>query len=164
MCHEYTLGIFTLRKSSLIFSQWAQFVAQTVKNLSACRRTQVPFLAQEDPREKGMATHSSILAWRIPCTKEPGGLQSMRSQRVGHDWQLTLPAPTVFILWWPQPTEQGKLFPHFLCLMVLLLTETYPRTMLRHWFQPLQCIRTTWGDFKYKCQPNPSPRWFNWPK
>ena len=40
---------------------------------------------QEDPLEKGMATHSSILAWRIPWTEEPGGLQSMGSQRVGHD-------------------------------------------------------------------------------
>ena len=42
-------------------------------------------LGQEDPLEKGMATHSSILAWRIPWTEEPGGLQSMESQRVGHD-------------------------------------------------------------------------------
>ena len=47
--------------------------------------TQVQSLDQEDPLEKGMATHSSILAWRIPWTEEPGGLQSMRSQRVGHD-------------------------------------------------------------------------------
>ena len=42
-------------------------------------------LGQDDPLEKGMATHSSILAWRIPCTEEPGGLQSMGSQIVGHD-------------------------------------------------------------------------------
>ena len=163
MCHEYTLGVFTLRKSSLSFSQWAQFVAQTVKNPPACRRTQVPLLAQEDPWEKGMATHSSILAWRIPWTEEPGGLQSMRSQRVGHDWATnTFSSHCVHIV--TAPTEQGKLFPHFLCLTVLLLTETYPRIMLRHWLQPLQCFRTTWGDFKYKCQPNPSPRWFNWPE
>ena len=47
--------------------------------------TWVPFLGREDPLEEGMATHSSILAWRIPWTEEPGGLQSMRSQRVGHD-------------------------------------------------------------------------------
>ena len=43
-------------------------------------------LGWDDPLEKGMATHSSILVWRIPCTEEPGGLQSMGSQRVGHDW------------------------------------------------------------------------------
>ena len=53
-----------------------------VKNLPAMRETWVPFLGGEDPLEKGMATHSSILAWRIPWTEEPGGLQSMGSQRV----------------------------------------------------------------------------------
>ena len=55
---------------------WASFVAQRVKNLSAMQETQVWSLGQEDPLEKGMATHSSILAWRIPWTEEPGGLQS----------------------------------------------------------------------------------------
>ena len=58
---------------------------QTVKNLSAVQEIQVQSLGQEDPLEEGMATHSSILAWRIPRTEEPGGLQSMGSQRVGHN-------------------------------------------------------------------------------
>ena len=58
-------------------------MAQRVKNLSAMQENQVRFLGQEDPLEKGMATHSSILAWRIPWTEEPAGLQSMGSQRVG---------------------------------------------------------------------------------
>ena len=49
-------------------------------------KTRVRFLAWEDPLEKDMATHSSILAWEIPWTEEPGGLQSMWSQRVGQDW------------------------------------------------------------------------------
>ena len=49
------------------------------------QETQVQTLAWEDPQEKEMATHSSILAWKIPLTGEPGGLQSMGSQRVGHD-------------------------------------------------------------------------------
>ena len=57
----------------------------TVKNLPAMQEIQVPSLGQEDPLEEGMATHSSILAWRIPWTEEPGGLQSMGSQRVGQD-------------------------------------------------------------------------------
>ena len=57
-------------------------VAQMIKNLPAMLETQVQSLDQEDPLEKGMATHSSILAWRIPWTEEPGGLQSMGSQRV----------------------------------------------------------------------------------
>ena len=56
-----------------------------VKNLPAMRETQVRSLGQEDPLEEGMATHSSILAWRIPWTEEPGRLQSIGSQRVGHD-------------------------------------------------------------------------------
>ena len=60
-------------------------MAQTVKNLAAMQETQVRSLGQEDPLEIEMATHSSILAWRIPWTKEPGGLQSMRLQRIGHD-------------------------------------------------------------------------------
>ena len=55
-------------------------MAQTVKNLPAVRETQVQSLDWEDPLEKGMAVHSSILAWRIPWTEEPGRLQSMRSQ------------------------------------------------------------------------------------
>ena len=56
-----------------------------VKNLPAIKETWVQSLGQEDPLEKGMATHFSILAWRIPWTEEPGGLQSMRSQRAGHN-------------------------------------------------------------------------------
>ena len=59
--------------------------AQMVKNLPAVRETRVPSLGWEDPREKIMATHSSVLAWRIPWTEEPGRLQSMGSQRDGHD-------------------------------------------------------------------------------
>jgi len=57
-------------------------MVQTVKNLPAMLETRVQSLGQEDPLEKGMATHSSILVWRIPWTEEPGGLQSMGSQRV----------------------------------------------------------------------------------
>ena len=60
-------------------------MAQTVKNLPAVQETQAQFLGWEDPLEKGMATHSGVLAWRIPWTEEPGGLQSMRLQRVGDD-------------------------------------------------------------------------------
>ena len=56
-----------------------------VKNLPAMQETRVRSLGQENPLEKGMETHSSILAWGIPWTEEPGGLQSMGSQKVGHD-------------------------------------------------------------------------------
>ena len=62
-------------------------MAQKVKNpaMQEAQEMPVPFLYPEDPLEKGMATHSSILAWRIPWTEESGGLQSMGLQRVGHD-------------------------------------------------------------------------------
>ena len=60
-------------------------MAQTVENLPAMQDTQVQSLGLEDPLEKGMATHSNILAWEIPRMKEPGGLQSMGSQTVEHD-------------------------------------------------------------------------------
>ena len=63
----------------------ASLVAQMVKNLPAKQETRVRSLGQEDPLEKGMATHSSALAWRIPWTEEPDGLQSVGSQRVRHD-------------------------------------------------------------------------------
>ena len=63
----------------------ASLVTQMVKSLPAMQETQVQPLSQEDPLEIEMATHSSILAWRIPRTVEPGGLQSMGLQRVEHD-------------------------------------------------------------------------------
>ena len=63
----------------------ASLVAQTIKRLPAMPETWVRSLGWEDPLEKEMATHSSTLAWKIPWTEEPGGLQSMESKRVGHD-------------------------------------------------------------------------------
>ena len=68
---------------TLYFS--ASLVAQMIKNLPEVQETWVQSLRWEDPLEKGMATHSSTLAWRIPWTEEPGGLQSMGWQRVRHD-------------------------------------------------------------------------------
>ena len=62
----------------------ASLIAQSVKNLPAMQETQIQFLGWEDPLEKEMATHSSILAWRIPWTEEPGRLQSMGSQ----EWDM----------------------------------------------------------------------------
>ena len=66
----------------------ASLIAQSVKNLPAVHETWVEFLGWEDPLEKEMATHSSILAWRIPWTEEPGGLQSMGSQKSDMTQQL----------------------------------------------------------------------------
>ena len=63
----------------------ASLVSQSVKNPPAMQETQIQFLGWEDPLKKEMAIHSSILAWEIPWTEEPGGLQSMGLQTVGHD-------------------------------------------------------------------------------
>ena len=64
---------------------WASLVAQMVKRLPAVRETWARSLGWEDPLEREMATYSSTLAWKVPWTEEPGGLQFMGSQRVGHD-------------------------------------------------------------------------------
>ena len=77
---------------------WTSLVAQTVKHLSTMRETKVHSLGWEDLLEKKMATHSSILAWKIPRTEEPGGLQSVGSQRVEHDRATLLS----FTLGWAQ--------------------------------------------------------------
>ena len=69
---------------------YASLVAQRLKHLPAMRETHVRSLGQEDPLEKEMATHSTILAWRIPWTEDPGRLQSTEFQRVGHDWATSL--------------------------------------------------------------------------
>ena len=85
---ELNPGLLHCRKILYPLSQvglGASLVAQRLKRLPALRETWVQSLDREDPLEKEMATHSSTLAWRIPWTEEPGGLQSMGSQRVGHD-------------------------------------------------------------------------------
>ena len=68
-----------------VTAYWSSLVAQMVKNLPALQETWVQSLGQEHALEKKMATHSNILAWRIPWTEEPGGLQSIGSQRVRHN-------------------------------------------------------------------------------
>ena len=73
-------------KLPVLLRKQASLVAQLVKNPPAMWETQVWFPGWEDPLEKGIATRSSILAWRIPWTEGPGGLQSMGSHRVGHGW------------------------------------------------------------------------------
>ena len=94
-----------------------------VKNPPAMQETQVQFLGQEDPLQKEMATHSNILAGRISWTEEPGGLQSMRLQRVGHNWatkpqtlrwRLLLAEASSFVFLGP-----GQAFEFTSCLLVL---------------------------------------------
>ena len=81
--------------SHIIFDRdiekWASLVVQSVKNLLAVQETWVQSLGLEDALEKEMTTHSSTLTWKIPWTEEPGGLQSMGSQRLEHNWVPNIP-------------------------------------------------------------------------
>ena len=95
-------SLWSLSLLSLVFSLFwfttAFFVAQRLKCLPGMQETWVWSLGWEDPLEKEMATHSSALAWRIPWREEPGRLQSMGLQRVGHDW-VTLLYLLPFYIW-----------------------------------------------------------------
>ena len=90
-CYFYNLS-FLMKKKKLKTpnSQRVSLVAQMVKHLSAMQGPWVQSLGREDPLEKEMATHSTTLAWKIPWTEKPGRLQSMGSQRVGHNWVTSL--------------------------------------------------------------------------
>ena len=87
------LAISTMHLAQELLVNVQSLIAQLVKNLPAIQEVWVWFLGWEDPLEKEMATHSSIRAWRIPRTEEPGGLQSMGSQWVGHDLATKPPPP-----------------------------------------------------------------------
>ena len=79
------LPLSRVTQPSFLVGLTASLVAQRVKNPPAVWETRVRSLGWEDPLEEGKATHSGVLAWRIPWTEEPGGLQSMGLQRAGHD-------------------------------------------------------------------------------
>ena len=81
----YKMCLRIVKFSPLSLFLRASLIAQLLKNLPAMQETWVRSLGWEDPQEKGMATHSSILAWKIPWTEEPGGLQSMGSRRIRHN-------------------------------------------------------------------------------
>ena len=86
--HWRTSGLFPF--GGITDKLGTSLVAQTIKRLPATWETRVWFLGREDPLEKEVATHSRTLAWKIPWTEEPCRLQSMGSQRVGHDWATSL--------------------------------------------------------------------------
>ena len=84
---QYLFLVVTVSIKEVVPIKWGLSGGSGVKNLPTEQEMQIWSLGQEDLLEKEMATHSSILAWRITWTEEPGGLQSMGSQRVGHDWE-----------------------------------------------------------------------------
>ena len=99
---------------------WASLVAQRLRHLPAMRETWVQPLCREDPLEKELTTHSNILAWRIPWTEKPGGLQSIGSQRVRHNWVTSL--SFTFLL-----VNTGDCFhsPHFLAGFGTLIQKVW---------------------------------------
>ena len=112
---------------NLIFSQY--FPYSSVKTLPAVQETRVQSLGWEDPLEKEMATHSSILAWKVSWTEEPGGLQSMGLQRVRHDWATN----TYLLIHVAASWSNILLIPIYwgptMCLIVLEDTEKSSRTL-----------------------------------
>ena len=87
----FVYTVFSPDQLSESFPLWGDFLtSQMVKNLPPVQETWVWSLGQDNPPEKGMATHSSLLAWKIPWTEEPGRLQSMVLQRVRHDWATNI--------------------------------------------------------------------------
>ena len=89
-CQLLNYNIHTIEFTFMYLWRWASLVTQMVKNLPAMQKTKVWYLGQEDRLEESMTTHFSILAWRISWTEEPGWLQSVGSQRVRHDWWLSM--------------------------------------------------------------------------
>ena len=107
----------------------ASLVAQSLKNLPAVQETWVWSLHWEDPLEKETATYSSILAWKISWTEEPGGLQSVRSQRVRHDWATNTYLLTSHSLVWSWANDLASFWPClFISFFKIYLLELVGRT------------------------------------
>ena len=113
----------------------ASLGTQMVKNLPAMQEAWVWSLGGEDVLEKGMATHSGILAWRIPCTEEPGGLLSMGSQRVGHKWVTVSLFFILLSYWFPSVAEFLVARTNLLSLSQWTLWSSSPDQIM--WFAPL---------------------------
>ena len=114
MVYIHNVKLLRIKKNEVM--PFASLVAQRIKRLPAMQETRVRSLCWEDSLEEEMAIHSSILAWRIPWTEEPGGPQSTGSQRVGHDWETShthstlcssIDGPRDFHTQWSK-SEKGK--------------------------------------------------------
>ena len=103
--------LYYIKSYIYIYMYMTSLVAQMAKHLLIVWETWVWSLGQEDPLEKEMAIHSSILAWKIPWMEEPGGLQSMGSQRVRHDWVTSL--SLIYIVSIPYNTKGMRLLMYY---------------------------------------------------
>ena len=118
-----------------------------VKNLPATQEIQVQSLGQEDPLKNGTAIHSSTLAWRIPWTEEPGGLQSVGSQRVGHDWVTN----TTTITTWTR--RVGDIMNWKVCFPFSQQGESSWRSLDHRWKNREEKILPSPPFFVYLCVP-----------
>ena len=131
-----------------------------VKNLPAMQETWVQSPGQEDPLEKGMATHSSILAWRMPWTEEPRRLQSMGSQRVGYDWVTNTTTTIWYVAFWVWLLSLSIIhlrFTHvFACIIssfIFIVELDYIICITVYSFTGWVTFElfTYFGDYKYSC-------------
>ena len=127
-----------------------------VKNLLAVQETQVWSLSQEDPLEKGMTTHSSILSWRIPWTEEPGGLQSTGSQRIRQDW-MTLTSTSSVISIIHQFNIQFIKISLSLLWVASLAKQLVDHSCWMHQERALSCGRQSIWEFLIEN----NPMWFH---
>ena len=122
-------------------------VAQTVKHLPTMRETQVRSLGREDPLEKEMATHSSTLAWKIPWMEECDRLQSMGSQRVGHDWATSLSLLFIYLfLFWI------RYFIYFLIILNFILFLNFMNciSFAKYQNESLSLLLETWREGNWR--------------
>ena len=122
----------TLSRFVIAFLPRAFWVAQMVKNLPAIQEIRVRSLGQEDPLEKEMETHLSILAWKIPWTEEPGRLQKMESRRVRHHWATNT---SFFFLW----TSKHLLISWLQLLSAVILEPKKSKSVTASTFSPSVC-------------------------
>ena len=110
-----------------------------IKNLPTIQETWVPSLGWENPLEKGMATHSSILTWKIPWTKEPDGLQSMELQSVRHDWVTrTFPFFLFYFFSWSQTSTRGLVVYHLQKRQTIVYTSRNAVRTARDWLTQIK--------------------------
>ena len=138
-----------------------------VKNLPAIQETWVLSLGQEDPLEEGMATHSSIFAWRIYWTEEPGRLQFMGSERVGHDWSTNtslqvnekLHSDLIYF-------GYNTMYFGFLCVNLLLSLQIWYKLLwIVDWCEPQNRVSTSHtskGRRKPLWKPHQKLPWYSW--
>ena len=141
--NKYLYNVLLKKKKECIpfWCIWASLVAQMVKYLPAMWETRIRFLGREDPLEKEMAIHSSTLAWKIPWMEEPDRLQSMGSQRVGHDWATSLLHFKTLLEWAAICYSQGSSWPRdWTCVFCVSCISKWVLYQLSHQWSSDICM------------------------